>query len=327
MTRSSPSPALPAALLALALAAAGCADTFTPASVIEDRRVLALLAEPPALDGTDHAAATTVRAVEAEPLLPPPLPAGTDALERRWSFCPFSLGAAAGYACAVPACEVPLAPDASGAVTVRPLEEIDACLAALGAAVPPDLAAGLPPTVEVLVRWRLVAVASATPGVGEVLLREAVQRVPVWTVAPTAPPNASPAFAAAAVTVGSGGSAVVATPCPAPDAAGVKGCPVAGTLTRDGLLRVVAAVDGDTIERYAVGDRTADETFAVTFFTTAGRFDEDRGAASRALPAVAVGLKHEEVPAGTEDALLWVILRDLRGGQAAAGPFRVAVAP
>ena len=38
MTRAFPS----LALLALALAAAGCADTFTPASVIEDRRVLAL---------------------------------------------------------------------------------------------------------------------------------------------------------------------------------------------------------------------------------------------------------------------------------------------
>ncbi|MCM2332947.1 MAG: hypothetical protein NDI82_03260, partial [Anaeromyxobacteraceae bacterium] len=64
---------------------------------------------------------------------------------------------------------------------------------------------------------------------------------------------------------------------------------------------------------------------AITFFTTAGRFDEDRGAASRELPAVAVGRRHEEVPAGTSDALLWVVLRDLRGGQAAAGPFRLAV--
>lgn len=327
MTRSLPSPVLAAPLLALALVGAGCADTFTPASVVEDRRVLALLADPPALDGTDPAAATTVRAVEAAPLAPPPLPPGADALERRWSFCPFSLGAAAGYACAVPACEVPLAPDGAGAVTVRPRQEIDACLAALGPAVPPDLAAGLPPTVEVLVRWRLVAVATATPGVGEVVLREAVQRVPVWTVAPTAPLNAPPAFAAAAVTVGSGGAAVVAQPCGTPDAAGVKACPVAGTLSRAGVLRVVAAVNGDTIERYAVGDRTADETFAIGFYTTAGRFDDDRGVATRDLPAVAVGLKHEEVPAGTEDALLWVILRDLRGGEAAAGPFRLAVEP
>lgn len=324
-TRALPSPRTPAALLALGLAAAGCSETFTPPSVVEDRRVLTLLADPPALDGSDPAAATTVRAVEAQPVAPPPLPAGTDALARRWSFCPFTLGAGAGYACAVPACEVPLAADAAGAVTVRPVEEALACLAALGANAPPDLVGGLPPVVEVLVRYRLLAVASATPGAGEVLLREAVQRVPVWTASPAAALNALPAFAAAAVTVGSGLDAVVAEPCPTPEGAGVLDCPVAGTLPAGGLLRVVAAVDPATIEDYLAGDRTATETFALTFFTTAGRFDEDRGAASRDLPAVAVGLRHEAVPAGTADALLWVVLRDLRGGQAAAGPFRLAV--
>ncbi|MCM2334704.1 MAG: hypothetical protein NDI82_12250, partial [Anaeromyxobacteraceae bacterium] len=266
-TRTLPSPGAAATLLALALAAAGCSETFTPPSVVEDRRILTLVADPPALDGTDPSAATTVRAVEAQPISPPPLPAGTDALVRRWTFCPFTLGAAAGYACAVPACEVPLAADAAGAVTVRPVEEAEACLAALGANAPPDLVGGLPPAVEVLLRYRLVAVATAAPGAGEVVLREAVQRVPVWILPPPAPPNALPAFAAAAVTIGSGLDAVVAQPCPTPEGAGVLACPVAGTLPAGGQVRVVAAVDAGTIEDYPAGGRTATETFAITFFT------------------------------------------------------------
>jgi hypothetical protein len=334
MNRAHRSPTRAAALLALSLAAAGCGETFTPPSVVEDRRVLALVADPPALDASAPGATTTVRAVEAQPIDPPALPAGTS-LERRWSFCPFSLGAATGYACAVPQCEAPLLPDAGGAVSVEPRREVEGCLAALGAAAPPELLGGLPPVVEVLVRWRLVAVTPAQPDPArrEVVLREAVQRLPVWTQPPTAPLNTQPGFAdtastpSAAVLVGLGASAVEAEACLTPDPAGVRTCPSAGRLSRGSVLRVVAAVDPTTIEDYAVGDRTASETFALSFFTTAGRFDDDRGAASRELPAVAVGLRHEEVPAGTEDALVWVVLRDLRGGQAARGPFRIQVDP
>lgn len=318
-------PALPVAV-ALALGAAGCGETFTPPSVIEDRRVLALVTEPPELDGTQPDAAATVRAVEAQRIDEPAPPAGTT-LERRWSFCPFSLGAAAGYACAVPQCEVPLLPDASGAVTVAPVALAAACLQDPMVALPPELAGGaLPDRVEVLVRYRIVAVTPADPDPArrELVRREAVQRLPVWTTTPTMPLNAAPAFGDPAVTVGAGAGA---EPCADPTPGGLPACPVAGTLARSGVLRVVAAADPASIQDYAAGDRTATETFALSFFTTAGRFDEDRGAASRELPAAAVGLRHEAVPAGTTDALLWVVLRDLRGGQAVAGPFRLAVEP
>ncbi len=307
-------------LAAAALAAAGCGKTFTPASVIADRRVLALVAEPPELDGTVAGASTTVRAVEAQPLDEPALPAGTT-LARRWTFCPFSAGAATAYACAVPACEVELTPDASGAVTVTPLAELQACRALLGAALPPDLAgATLPARLEVLVRYRLVEVTAAAPAPREVPLREAVQRIPLWTQ-PHAGLNLNPAFAGGApVTV----DGAAASPC---DPAAPGPCAPAGTLTAAAPLVVSAAVDPSTIQTYAVGDRTVDETFALSFFTTAGRFDFDHGQATRARPAAAVQLKHEEVPAGTTDALLWVVLRDLRGGEAVAGPYRILVAP
>jgi hypothetical protein len=325
--RAAPRATLPRARRAwlgpLALLLAGCSQDFVPGSVIENRRVLALIADPPELDGTQPGAAATVRAVEAQPLDQADPPAGT-ALERRWSLCPFSLGARAGYACALPQCEVPLVPDAGGAVTVRQTDLValvTTCLQAPGTVPPPGLGDGTFPAVsEVLVRYRLVEVtpAAAAP---EVLLREAVQRIPVWTQPPTRPLNSPPAFAAPAVTV----DGVAALPCADPTAAGVAACPKAGTLTPLAPLSVVARVDPATIEDYPAGERIATEAFNLTFFTTAGRFDYEAASASRDQPAGGVLLEPEAVPPGTADALLWVVLRDLRGGEAVAGPFRIGV--
>jgi hypothetical protein len=308
----------------LALLLAGCTQDFVPGSVIENRRVLALVADPPELDGTQPGAATTVRAVEAQPLDQAEPPGTT--LERRWSLCPFSLGARAGYACALPQCEVPLVPDAGGAVTVAQadlLALVTTCLQAPGTVPPPGLGDGTFPAVsDVLVRYRLVEVTPAA-AVPEVLLREAVQRIPVWNQPPTRALNGQPAFAAVAVEV----DGVAAQPCADPTAAGVATCAAAGTLTPLAPLSIVAHVDPATIEDYPTGDRIATEAFNLTFFTTAGRFDYEAASATRDQPSGGVKLKFEAVPETTRDALLWVALRDLRGGEAVAGPFRLAVAP
>lgn len=322
------------ALLTLALAAtlAGCAADFVPGSVIVDRRVLALVASPPELDGTDPGATTTVAAVEAAPS-PPPALAAEHVLERRWTFCPFSTGAATGYACAVPACEVALAPGPDGAVTLAPVALAAACLAG-GVGLPPDLGGGagaLPATVEVLVRYRLVdRHAPATgPALPEVVLREAVQRIPVWTTAPTAALNTAPAFADPAVTLG--GAPAVA--CPDTSEAGLAACPASATLAPGLPLRLVAAVTPGSFESYPAADRTVTENVSLSFFTTAGRFTEERGAppppaaGQAAAPSTDTLLEHLEVPPGTTAALLWVVARDLRGGQVVAGPFKIDVAP
>lgn len=318
-------PRRPATLPALAagLLLASCTMDFVPGSVIENRRVLALIADPPELDGTRPGAAATVRAIEAQPLDQPDPPAGTT-LERRWSLCPFSLGARAGYACALPQCEVPLVPDAGGAVTVAQAELIalvTSCLQAPGTVPPPGLGDGTFPAVsDVLVRYRLVEVTPAA-AVPEVLVREAVQRIPVWNQPPTRALNTLPAFAAVAVTV----DGVTAQPCLDPTAAGVGACSKAGTLASVAPLSIVAAVDPASMEDYPTGERTATEAFGLTFFTTAGRFDFDTGSATRDQPSASVKLELKEVPATTRDALLWVVLRDLRGGEAVAGPFRLGV--
>jgi len=264
----------PLASLALALAAlspAGCAEDFPPASVIEDQRILALLAEPPELDGRDLAVTTRVSAVEAAP---PGFTSGAG-LARAWSFCPFTLGASTAYRCALPQCETPLLPDAGGAVTVAPVQLALQCLADFGGALPPDVLGGgtLPDQVEVVVRYRLLRPAAG--GAAPEALREAVQRIPVWTVAPTRTLNTAPAFDAVPLVIGENPAPV---PCDLSAPLGSAACPPAATLPEGGRLAVRAQVTPASFEDYPAGERTTTEALAVSFFTSAGRFTDERGA-------------------------------------------------
>ena len=313
-------PCLPSLALALAAAAAlsGCAEDFPPASVVEDLRVLALLADPPELDGRDPAAETRVTAVEAAP------PSTTTAGRvRTWSFCPFTLGASTGYACAVPQCETPLVPAADGSVAVRPVELAAQCLAAFGGALPPDVLGGgtLPEQVEVVVRYRTVQPADPGAGAPEVV-REAVQRIPVWTVAPTRALNTAPAFDAVPLAIGENQAPL---PCDLAAPLGSPACPPVAALPEGGRLLLRAQVTPASFEDYPAGDRTATEALAVSFFTSAGRFTGERGAPSRAAPSTTTELKDEKLVAPEGRAFLWAVVRDLRGGQAVTGPYLVTV--
>jgi hypothetical protein len=276
------------ALLALA-AAAGCTADFTPRSVVDDLRVLALLATPLELGPGERVA---LRAVTVTP------PGGAVASER-WTFCPFSVGAQAGYACAVPSCETELAPAADGSVSADPTALAQACLAGLaaGGGLPATLPSALPATVEVVFRY------VATAATGQV--REAVQLVPLHTAGPPASPNHPPVLLGVEI----GGQAV---------AAGDTGPPLASGAE----LEVRAIVDPASAETYQdSAGQSLRESLVTSFYTSAGRFDFDRANG----PDARVKLKREQVAAGTTEAELWVVARDLRGGQAVAGPFHVPI--
>jgi len=322
--RPAPSPRshLVLALAAAALAGlAGCAEDFPPASVVEDQRILALLADPPELDGRVAGATTTVTAVEAAP----PAPFVPDAtLVRRWSFCPFTLGASTAYRCAVPACETALTPAGDGSVTIEPRDLAEQCLADFGATFPPEVLGGgaLPATVEVVVRYRLVR-PGATPA-GDVVVREAVQRIPVWTTAPTSPLNRAPTFDPSLLRIG---TATTPATCTDPASPGTPACPAIATL-RPGLdLPIEVGVTSGSFDQFTASDRTLTETLTVSLFTSAGRFKDDRGNVTPGARSTGTVLQHDKVPAGTTSALLWTVVRDLRGGEAVAGPWLVAVAP
>jgi hypothetical protein len=74
-----------------------------------------------------------------------------------------------------------------------------------------------------------------------------------------------------------------------------------------------------------VGERTATEALAISFFTSAGRFTDERGAPTREAPTTSTELTDEKLVARDGRAFLWAVARDLRGGQAVAGPYLVAV--
>jgi len=285
-----------AALALLAAALAGCSQDHTPVSVVDDLRVLALPTEPPEV-GPGQAVTVTAALAVPDPVAPRPL-------TETWTFCPFTTGAAGGFACAIPACEVALAPVA-GAVTFKPSDEVQRCIDLLGGSLPTDPAgAGVPASVETVLRYQ------ASDGV---TTRVAVQRIPLDTQGVPAAPNHAPAVPQVTL------DGATATPCADP-----ASCAAAATWARGRSLLVGASVDAASIESYVDGaGRTVQETVVLSFYTTAGRFKDDRGQA----PATSSELQDEQIPAGTTTAWLWVTALDLRGGASVAGPFKVALGP
>jgi hypothetical protein len=277
-------------LAALALAAAACAPRFPPRSAIFDLRVLAILASPLELGPGES---VTLRAVVVAP-------EGETVASESWSFCPFSAGASVGYACAVPACEVPLPPAADGSVTADPSALALQCLASLGGgALPSGVPSQLPAVVDVVFRYR------ARGSAGED--REAVQLVPLHTGAPPAQRNQPPRITEVAV---------------AGESLPRAGATAAAALEPGGGLEVRVRTDPGEAYVDSLG-RALQESIVVSFYATAGRV----AAARAGGPDGAATLQHEEVPAGATRADVWLVARDLRGGAAVAGPFAISIGP
>ncbi len=285
--------------LFLVLAGAACSADFTPRSVLADLRVLAIQAVPLEAGPGESVTLTPVR-------LAPPGKGATIA-DERWSFCPFSVGASVGYACAVPACEVALHPDGvpSGdpvfgvAVTADPGALAQQCLAQLAAqgGAPPSVPSQLPQKVDMVFRY----VATASDGE----TREAVQLVPFYLGGAPAIRNLPPAIQEVDI----GGQKV-------------SGGDTGPALVPGAQLEVRVQLDPSSIQSF-VDDtgRTLDETLVVSFFTTAGRFDYDRANG----PDARVKLKYDKIGASDTAAQLWAVATDLRGGETVAGPFTVPI--
>lgn len=274
------------ASVAAVAALAGCADDFTPASVLEDVRVLALLADPlEAGPGDDVAVEAVVYEDAADPVT-----------SEEWSFCPLTTGATGGFRCVLPACESALGSGRTASANPHALAE--ACLAAAGGALP-DGTTAVPVEVESVFRYRVRTAAGRA--------REAVLRLPLSTSAPVpAERNLPPILTG--VTVGG-----------APAARGA----LAGTLAASGgSVEIAGSIDPASLQVYVdEAGRTLTESVVVSFFTTAGRFDDERGTAPRAVTV----LEADELPASATEAQIWVVARDLRGGQAYDGPFRISI--
>jgi hypothetical protein len=214
--------------------------------------------------------------------------------EERWSFCPLTVGASGGFACVAPVCETDLG--AGPSVALAPSDLAAACLAAVGGL--PDGAA-LPEVVESVVRYR----ARSTSGQE----REAVQRIPLWTSGPPPDPNLPPVLLGVEI-----------------DGAPALEGALAATVPPGGGVPVLVRIDPASVQTYVDGaGRTLSESIVVFFFATAGRFDAERATGPDAL----VRFEANDLEPGQVEAEVWAVARDLRGGQAAAGPFRIAIGP
>jgi hypothetical protein len=271
----------------LLVAAAGCASDFDPRSLLADLRVLALVADRPEI-GFAESTTVTARTWPED-----------RAATGSWSFCPYSVGSSVGFDCVVPACEQPLPPGASATVAPQPLTLAFAqCVQALGggAGLPTGVPGAPPGRVETVVRYTVRDAAGA-------VTREAVLRLPVTYPDPPAAPNHNPVVQRVEI----GGQAVL------PPAGGAV-----PRLVRGAELPVRVVLDAP--------EATADgslEGSVISFYATAGRFDYDRAIG----PDGSAKLEGKELAPGVTAAQIWVVARDLRGGQAVAGPFDVEVQP
>lgn len=280
MTRS---PA--ASLLAVLLLTAGCTSDFSPQSDLLGLRVLALVADP-------------LELAPGQPVTIQPtsyVPAGSTVVAQSWTFCPLSAGSVTAYACAVPQCEVELAPAPDGSVTANPTAIIAGCLGFAGGAIP----ASVPDQLLTVFRYRVSTDKGGT--------RDAVLQIPQWTRRPPPDPNLPPVILG--VEIG-GQPARVGIPTP--------------ELPVNGTLPVRLLIDPASVQAYVdAAGVTRTETMTGYFYTTAGTFS----AGITSGTDTTSDLEGTNLLPGQAAAEVWVIALDLRGGQAVAGPFTVPIGP
>jgi hypothetical protein len=277
--------ALAPALLAGLLAVTGCTNDFAPQSDLTGLRVLALVADP-----LELAPGQSVT-IQPRDYLPP----GSSIASQRWTFCPLSAGSVSAYACAVPQCEVDLAPAADGSVTANPTQIVTQCLGAAGGTIPADL----PAQILTVFRYRVATADGAS--------RDAVLQIPQWTRQAPTNPNLPPIITG--VEIG-GVPAQVGVPTP--------------PLTGNGTLPVRLLIDPSSVQTYVdAAGVTQTETMTGYYYSTAGRFSDGLATGTDTT----VNLEGTNLLPGQTSAEIWIVALDLRGGQAVAGPFTVPIAP
>ena len=269
--------------LVLVFFAAGCGDDFLPPSYLDGLRVLALVSDPVEA-GPDDLVTVTPHVY---------LPEEDSLTGQTWTFCPFSLGPTTGYQCAVPVCETELVPEADGTVRASPGALVLQCVAELtGGGASQGVPSEIPEKADVYFRYRAAAASGDS--------REAVFKLALWTQGPPPAPNGSPLIESVAV----GGRAL---------SPGETADPVA----EGGRAQIRVRVDPDSLDPFEdESGRTRTEEAILSFYTTAGRFEFDRIAGADAT----VTWKAKKLEPGQTRADIYVVARDLRGGQAVFGP-------
>lgn len=277
----------------LVLLAGGCSTDFLPASYLHDLRVIAIVATP--LEAGQGDTVTLVPTVYAPP--------GSVPVSQGWTFCPVTAGSATGYACAVSQCQTSLAAAADGSTSASPYALALQCASTFGTGgtVPP----GVPDVVQSTFTYDVTQDVKLPDGSFDRQRRIAVQAVPLWTRGPPVNPNLPPIIASVEI----GGVPAAA----------------AGPVPEGGSAPVRVRIDPASVQTYVdASGRSVQETMTVSYFTTAGRFQYDRQTGiDTSVDLQAIDLAPKPADGAAQ---VWVVARDLRGGQAVEGPFAVTFA-
>jgi len=290
MKRTITSLGLAAAAFSVA-AATGCGSDLGAPSELREARLLAIEVDPLEAGPLDEVGAKATVYV----------PAGQTLVEPAWSFCPFSAGATAGFACAVPACETPIVAAADGTVRFSPFQTATSCfeqLAQAGSGRPSGAPTEVPEQFEAVLRYRYATEGGAT--------KEAVQRISVWPAGAPEPRNRQPVVTRVEI----GGQ--VATP----------GALLTAAVAAKSSVPVRVLVDAESLDDYRdASGRELREEAIVSFYATDGKFSDDRSNGTDTT----VDWKADPLDEGATEVELWVVVRDLRGGARPVGPFRIAL--
>jgi hypothetical protein len=266
-----------------------CSSNFDPPSLLNDLRILALVAEP-------------VQAGPKERVTLTPkiyIPAGETLASQRVSFCPLSLGAQGSYVCAVPDCETTLGVRPDGMVIAEPYQWVADCFLKLAesGSLPKGIPAVIPEQLEVLYRYQV----ELTNG----QQRQGVFRQQLWTQTKPFLLNTNPLFTDVTIA----GQKLSAGQAAAP-------------VRSEEEVQIQVRVDPLSLDSYLdpTGEERREDAI-LAFFTTAGRFPYDQSAGID----IEVKWKAEKLDLGQDRATLYFVVRDLRGGQAVTGPYFIPI--
>jgi hypothetical protein len=254
-----------------------CEEEFAQRSHLEGLRILAITTDPIEASITDRS-----------PMILTPFVVSTSSssLKHEWHFCPLTLGARVGYACAISECETSITPDTRGRILFRPGQAAAKCLERLSnrsteqESMLFDDSTEIPDKIETVFRYTVRDALGAQV--------DAIARVPLWIQGPAENPNQAIRIRQVMIN-------------------GVATSSTAKEIEVDRLdsIDIQVSLDESSIE--------SDDDPLISFFATEGRFDAERvlgGEATNTLKVIESTVTKLE---------LYIVARDGRGSQAVFG--------
>ena len=282
-----------------------CGEEFEPASLLTNTRILAVVADPPEVGLGESVS------LRAYTYVPPDL----TIVSEKWSFCPIHLSSYSNpaFSCFsdLPECNPELEANEDGVVVANPLTLALACFEALGAeGLEPGTEPGdpkteeeeeeeKPETIEVLFRYQIEDSSGFT--------RDAVMRVEQHFEPEITNPNGNPVIMDVRV-----------------DGTSVSEGDVLELLAEKETVAIEVDLDEESRDFYVTASgEEYKEDFDLSWFSTAGRFDEDKAVGVEAT----VTFRAAPLELDDTEALIWVVARDGQGGQTIFGPITIPLAP